>query len=68
MMRASVWLSQLERHRPDIAGAVNEAYSKGSDFFEYFRPDEDAFLKCPSESIDYAVMEGAGSSLEKENS
>ena len=67
MMRASVWLSQLERHRPDIADAVNEAYSKGSDFFEYFRPDEDAFLKCPSESIDYAVMEGAGSSLEKEN-
>ena len=39
---------------------------KGSDFFEYFRPDEDAFLKCPSESIDYAVMEGAGSSQENE--
>ena len=65
MMRASVWLEQLERHRSDIADAVREAYSKGSDFFEYFRPDEDAFLNCPSESIDYAVMEGAGSSIKK---
>ena len=67
MMRASVWLEQLERHRSDIADAVREAYLNGSDFFEYFRPDEDAFLNCPSESIDYAVMEGAGSSLEKED-
>ena len=62
MMRASVWLTQLENHRRDIADAVREAYAKGSDFFEYFRPDEDTFLECPSESIDYAVMEGAGSS------
>ena len=67
MMRASVWLEQLERHRSDIADAVREAYSNGSDFFEYFRPDEDAFLNCPSESIDYAVMEGAGSSRETQD-
>ena len=67
MMRASVWLEQLERHRPDIADAVREAYLNGSDFFEYFRPDEDAFLNCPSESIDYAVMEGAGSSRESQD-
>lgn len=67
LMRASVWLRQLENHRPDIVDAVREAYSKGSDFFEYFRPDEEAFLNCPSESIDYAVMEGAGSSAESEN-
>ncbi len=64
MMRASVWLGQLEHHRPDIAEAVREAYAKGSDFFEFFRPDADTFLKCPSESIDYAVMEGAGSTVE----
>ena len=67
MMRASVWLEQLERHRSDIADAVREAYLNGSDFFEYFRPDEDAFLNCPSESIDYAVMEGAGSSRETQD-
>ena len=65
MMRASVWLRQLEQHRPDIASAVREAYSQGQDFFEFFRPDEQAFLNCPSESIDYAVMEGAGSAAEE---
>ncbi|MDE2823330.1 MAG: mannose-1-phosphate guanylyltransferase/mannose-6-phosphate isomerase, partial [Chloroflexota bacterium] len=65
MMRASVWLRQLEQHRPDIAAAVREAYSQGEDFFEFFRPDEGAFLNCPSESIDYAVMEGAGSAAEE---
>ena len=65
MMCASVWLSQLEQHRPDIAEAVRTAYSKGSDFFEFFRPEEDTFLNCPSESIDYAVMEGAGSAAEE---
>ena len=64
MMRASAWLERIERHRPDIADAVRVAYEKGSDFYEYFKPDEDAFLKCPSDSIDYAVMEGAGSSAE----
>ena len=60
MMRASAWLGRLEQHRPDIAVAVRVAYEKGSDFYEYFKPDEDAFLECPSDSIDYAVMEGAG--------
>ena len=65
MMRASVWLRQLEQHRPDIAASVREAYSQGNDFFEFFRPEEDAFLNCPSESIDYAVMEGTGSAAEE---
>ncbi len=66
MMRASAWLERIELHRPDIADAVRVAYEKGSDFYEYFKPDEDAFLKCPSDSIDYAVMEGAGSSAEED--
>lgn len=65
MMRASVWLRQLEQHRSDITAAVRKAYSQGSDFFEFFRPEEQAFLSCPSESIDYAVMEGAGSAAEE---
>ena len=67
MMRASVWLRQLEEHRPDITTAVREAYSRGKDFFEFFRPEEQAFLNCPSESIDYAVMEGAGSAAAEDD-
>lgn len=59
MMRTGVWLSELDRHRPDIADVVREAYSKGQEYFEYFRPDADTFQACPSDSIDYAVMEKA---------
>ena len=62
MMRASVWLEQIERYRPDISESVREAYSNGDDYFEFFQPDADAFLRCPSDSIDYAVMEQASSS------
>ena len=56
-MRASVWLEQLERYRPDIASACREAYSIGSQDGDFFRPDGDVFRSCPSDSIDYAVME-----------
>ena len=57
MMRASVWLEQLERYRPDIASACREAYSVGTQDGDFFRPDGDVFRSCPSDSIDYAVME-----------
>jgi mannose-1-phosphate guanylyltransferase/mannose-6-phosphate isomerase-like protein (cupin superfamily) len=59
MMRASVWLEQLKHHRPDIAGACVAAYAKGKRDGDFFRPDPKAFAKCPSDSIDYAVMEKA---------
>ena len=57
MMRASVWLEQLERHRPDIAEVCQIAYENGVSDRDFYRPDPDAFISCPSDSIDYAVME-----------
>ena len=57
MMQASVWLDQLERHRPDIAEACRDAYAQGTQDGDFFRPDADRFRSCPSDSIDYAVME-----------
>lgn len=60
MMRASVWLSQIGRFRSDILEACISA-SKGGDVDGHFyRPDQEEFLRCPSESIDYAVMENIG--------
>ncbi len=59
MMRVSTWLSSLERFRPDIAKACRRAHSNGRVDGAFYRPGAPDFLGCPSESIDYAVMEKA---------
>jgi mannose-1-phosphate guanylyltransferase/mannose-6-phosphate isomerase len=57
MMRASIWLRLIERYRPDMAEAVSRAYAGGTADGEFAPVDADAFAACPSDSIDYAVME-----------
>lgn len=58
MMRASVWLTLIRRFRPEIARACEEALEPGRrDDGEFRRLDAVAFKACPSDSIDYAVME-----------
>lgn len=57
LMRASIWLTQIERFRPDILQACRHAAAKGTSDDEFMRVDRSAFMACPSESIDYAVME-----------
>lgn len=57
MLRASVWLAELERHRPDIASACVTAHQRGKQDGDFYRVDQNAFNACPSDSIDYAVME-----------
>ncbi len=57
MMRASVWLRELRRCRPDIAAQCQQAHAGLSQDGDFCRPNPDAFAQCPSESIDYAVME-----------
>ncbi len=59
MMRASVWLDQIEAHRPEIAEACRAAYASGSVDGDFFRPGAEEFRACPSDSIDYAVAERA---------
>ncbi|MBM3943966.1 MAG: mannose-1-phosphate guanylyltransferase/mannose-6-phosphate isomerase [SAR202 cluster bacterium] len=61
MMRASVWLEQLARHRPDIEKACRRAFEAGQADDHFFRPNAEIFRSCPSDSIDYAVMEKATS-------
>jgi mannose-1-phosphate guanylyltransferase/mannose-6-phosphate isomerase len=57
MMRASVWLSAIGSCRPDILSACRAAWDTGSIDGDFFRVNRDAFMPCPSDSIDYAVME-----------
>ena len=57
LMKASLWLAAIEQYRPDILSACRVAVTAGSNDGEFYRLAKDAFSACPSESIDYAVME-----------
>jgi mannose-1-phosphate guanylyltransferase/mannose-6-phosphate isomerase len=57
MMRASVWLTAIEQCRPDILTACRAAWQSRQEDGIFVRVDESAFEQCPSDSIDYAVME-----------
>lgn len=53
---ASAYLEELRRHAPDMADSLEQAYQEGSVDLDFFRPGK-SFLSCPSDSVDYAVME-----------
>jgi len=57
MLKASLWLELLNRYRSDIATACHSAFEAGAWDGDFFRPDVELFSACPSDSIDYAVME-----------
>lgn len=57
LVRASQYLSELKQYRSDIYDAVEASYKLRSEDLDFIRIDHEAFAKCPSESIDYAVME-----------
>ncbi len=57
LFRASRYLEQLERFRPDVAAATRKAFDQAVIDGDFIRLDRDAFAACPADSIDYAVME-----------
>ena len=57
MMHASVWLTAIGTCRPDILAACRNAWEQGAADGDFLRVGEDLFRQCPSDSIDYAVME-----------
>ena len=57
MMKASVWLTAIGICRKDILLACQAACDKGATDGEFVRVDKASFINCPSDSIDYAVME-----------
>ena len=57
VFKASVYLLELQRHRPDIYQAAQLAWQHSTHDLDFCRLDEKDFAACPSESIDYAVME-----------
>ncbi|MGO4154109.1 mannose-1-phosphate guanylyltransferase/mannose-6-phosphate isomerase [Cupriavidus sp. YAF13] len=57
LFRASAFLTELGSFSPEILRAVRDAVAEGKNDLDFFRLSEVAFKQCPSNSIDYAVME-----------
>lgn len=57
LFHASRYLEELKQHRPDIYRHCDKALNGTKKQFEFLSVDKDAFKECPSDSIDYAVME-----------
>jgi mannose-1-phosphate guanylyltransferase/mannose-6-phosphate isomerase len=56
LFKARAYLDALQQFAPDMYAACKKAISACTDG-EFVRPDVEAFLRSPSDSIDYAVME-----------
>lgn len=59
LMRADRFLAELERQQPTMASACAAAMAEARGERASLHPGAEAFLSSPSDSIDYAVMEGA---------
>ncbi|MDR3482079.1 MAG: mannose-1-phosphate guanylyltransferase/mannose-6-phosphate isomerase [Burkholderiaceae bacterium] len=57
LFRAADYLHELKQLRPDIHEHAEKAMHDAYHDLDFCRLDEIAFAQCPSESIDYAVME-----------
>ena len=57
LFKASRYLQELQTFRPDILATCRQALDHADQDMDFIRIDADTFAGCPSESIDYAVME-----------
>lgn len=59
LFRADMYLGALAIHAPEMLTAAQRAMAAAQHDGNCILPDADAFAACPSDSIDYAVMEKA---------
>ena len=57
MFQADRYLAELQQHAPAIAASASQAMKSAYRDLDFCRQDETSFSACPSDSIDYAVME-----------
>ena len=57
MFKASVYLDELDKYESDILSACKKSCQTEFHDLDFIRLNKDEFLRCPSQSIDYAVME-----------
>ncbi|WP_026301273.1 mannose-1-phosphate guanylyltransferase/mannose-6-phosphate isomerase [Colwellia piezophila] len=63
MFKASRYIEELEKHHPKILNACKKAIARTSTDMDFIRVDKVEFIKCPADSIDYAVMEKTDSAV-----
>ncbi|MGB3209640.1 MAG: mannose-1-phosphate guanylyltransferase/mannose-6-phosphate isomerase [Desulforhopalus sp.] len=51
------FMEEMEKYSPDMLGYMVESVENGTTDGRFFRLDESAMEECPSDSIDYALME-----------
>src|SRR3546814_12149069 len=59
MFRADAYLRELQIHRPEMLAAARRSMEAAVVKGNQIVPDSDQFAACPSDSIDYAIMEKA---------
>jgi mannose-1-phosphate guanylyltransferase/mannose-6-phosphate isomerase len=57
LFKPAVYLAELVRMRPDIAESARKSFEGSYRDLDFCRLEESSFAQCPSDSIDYAVME-----------
>jgi mannose-1-phosphate guanylyltransferase / mannose-6-phosphate isomerase len=57
LFRADAFLSELNRHAPDMAEAAGAAVAEAENDLGFLRLEPKSFVKAPRKSVDYAVME-----------
>lgn len=57
LFKASTYLEELAKFRPDILKTSQNAYDSHFDDLDFIRMSPELFSKIPDESIDFAVME-----------
>lgn len=63
VFQASAYLNALEQFAPEMLAATCRACEQSQADADFIRLDKTAFVSCPSDSIDYAVMEHTDSGV-----
>ena len=57
LFKASTFLEELEQFQPEMVACCKASLTKSEHDLDFIRLHKKSFMNCPSNSIDYAVME-----------
>ena len=63
LFKAGRYLEELKKFRPNIYEACKSSMTQTQPDLDFFRVNKEIFEACPSESVDYAVMENTDDAI-----